>query len=63
MDPNATLAEIRALVAEINDLYAKGKYGAAADRGMDLAERIEALDEWIANGGFLPVSWWAQAGR
>jgi len=47
MDPDATLAEIRALIkaAPLDECW---------DR---LAELIESLDEWISRGGFLPSDW------
>lgn len=49
MDPNATLAELRALLGE--------------DRVWDsddidrMAELIRALDGWMSSGGFLPKAW------
>lgn len=46
MDPNATLQEIRELV---------GNNG-GNDVGR-LVELIDALDEWLTNGGFLPSDW------
>lgn len=49
MDPNATLAEIRALVAAC-------QAGDIID-GDRLAELVSALDEWITGGGFLPAAW------
>ena len=52
MDPNANLAEQRRIAARMieND----------EDRPLlayRLAELVEALDEWITNGGFLPSAW------
>jgi hypothetical protein len=46
MDPNATLAQIRELIA--------------AGTKVDLeqaAELMTALDEWLSRGGFLPDAW------
>jgi len=68
MDPNANLSEQRRLAAQflaIMDDYdeATGE-PTRAIREADvfrLAELVEALDEWIARGGFLPTAW--QAGR
>ncbi len=47
MDPNANLAEILQIIRAA---------GLEADHNR-LAELIEALDEWIVNGGFLPERW------
>ena len=51
MDPNATLQEIRDILSdhfqggcELSDLHR-------------LAELMEALDGWLAGGGFLPTQW------
>ena len=54
MDPDACLAEIRALVKEVQEaptLQGQGYYAA------DLAERVDALDEWLTKGGFVPAAW------
>jgi hypothetical protein len=52
MDPDACLAEIRAVAALVND-------GADdnTDAAIRLAELVGALDEWISSGGFLPAAW------
>lgn len=57
MDPTKTLEEIRGLTqpAQLVDEGTGTAY--------DLAERVIALDEWIANGGFLPEQWQAAARR
>jgi hypothetical protein len=47
MDPNATLTELRELVA----------FDDPAAVAEEMAERIEALDAWLTNGGFLPDEW------
>jgi hypothetical protein len=52
MDPNATLARIRALVAQARD---RGPLD--GDDAEELAALVEALDEWLTRGGFLPVDW------
>jgi len=49
MDPDACLEEIRDVVAKIND----GVPGLATA----LAELVDALDEWLSKGGFLPKGW------
>lgn len=52
MDPNATLAEIlhAAMCVIASD-------GLDHVRALDLAERVQSLDEWLTRGGFLPDAW------
>jgi hypothetical protein len=52
MDPNANLEELRTLVALIlsEDEHEESD-------ALRLAELVEALDGWIAGGGFLPAAW------
>ena len=63
MDPNANLREQRELAREILELVDRIEYGRDARRielsarAARLAELVEALDQWIAGGGFLPDSW------
>lgn len=53
MDPNANLAELRELAsAQLN--------GGQTDPDR-MAELVEALDEWITRGGFLPADWTQEA--
>jgi len=51
MDPNENLKMIRSRVGRLNS--------GNPDRndGEELAELVEALDEWLSKGGFLPVDW------
>ncbi len=49
MDPNETLARIRALCADMTDID-------DADAA-ELVELVGALDEWLSRGGFLPQAW------
>lgn len=51
MDPTANLAMQRSLAKLI--IADDANYAHAAE----LAEHVEALDEWISNGGFLPSQW------
>lgn len=51
MDPDANLDEQLRIVRRVND----GK--ADTDDAYRLADLVEALDEWIACGGFLPKRW------
>lgn len=72
MDPDANLAEQRYLVARMiarTDAYdSNPNIKGAADRTQQyqiaqthdaerLAELVQALDEWITKGGFLPARW------
>jgi hypothetical protein len=51
MDPNATLAEVRAILnrGRFEDLTPTDSH--------HLVELVEALDTWLAGGGFLPTAW------
>lgn len=49
MDPNAALAEIRRL-------YGLAEWTANPDL-QELGEKVEALDDWLTSGGFLPDEW------
>lgn len=53
MDPNTTLAAIRELIREIDDADDPRAHLDA------LASNVEALDEWLTKGGFLPDAWGA----
>jgi len=58
MDPDANLAELRREITEyirIADVADRQfDEGPDADR---IVELVQALDEWISKGGFLPVAW------
>lgn len=51
MDPNANLKEQRELVKKL-----RGDTS-TYDDAIRLTELVEALDEWIRNGGALPSDW------
>ena len=51
MDPTANLKELRELYKSVL------KDGSDNDTLNRMAELIEALDQWITNGGFLPNQW------
>lgn len=51
MDPNATLKQIRALLDAIDCDEDR------SDDTSDLITLVNALDEWLSNGGFLPKRW------
>lgn len=52
MDPNETLRQLRELLSV--NRYGEKIYPDDADRARDL---FEALDQWLARGGFLPDAW------
>ncbi len=56
MDPTANLAEQRRIVARFIDGPADGHETASSDHAR-LCELVEALDEWLSRGGFLPDQW------
>jgi hypothetical protein len=55
MDPNATLNDIRKTVKAITDAHDRDE--CCPTDAIRLAELVEALDNWIVNGGFLPDAW------
>jgi hypothetical protein len=57
MDPDATLAQIRELMATHHTHNDLGEEETA-----QLVELIDALDEWMTKGGFLPTDWNARRG-
>ena len=56
MDPNATLDQIREYIDVFNRARDKNRI-IAQETMHDFTERVEALDNWIAKGGFLPGLW------
>jgi hypothetical protein len=57
MDPTQCLKNIRKLLKELSDADAREDLELASSLGLDLAEHVEALDEWMMKGGFLPQQW------
>lgn len=55
MDPNANLEEQLRLAQRMLDVYDRHNDNGAD--GARLAELVEALDAWLAKGGFLPERW------
>lgn len=56
MDPTANLEEPRRVAQRLQAGHFTSEEEAAR-AGERLAELVEALDEWIAGGGFLPEQW------
>ncbi|MEU4327740.1 hypothetical protein [Nonomuraea dietziae] len=55
VDPNATLAEIRIMLAFLKEPDLTEDE--ICMTVLDLTDRIEGLDHWLTIGGFLPVAW------
>lgn len=55
VDPNEALKQIRTLIARLKDARVEPDYRDAAQ----LANRVEALDQWLSRGGYLPREWGA----
>jgi hypothetical protein len=51
MDPNANLEEQRQIAGRFE------KAQAVPGDGERLAELVDALDDWLCGGGFLPTAW------
>lgn len=56
MDPNATLARIRVILAAINDPH-NDRNDMISEHGSDLAELVGNMDQWLIRGGHLPTPW------
>jgi hypothetical protein len=54
MDPNVALREIRVAIEKIRQMPLDALRDGVVD---DLIEHVEALDDWLSNGGFLPDGW------
>jgi hypothetical protein len=58
MDPNETLAQIRNYRWRVEMAIDAGtNFEDLQELAAGLAERVDALDNWIRNGGFLPDAW------
>lgn len=55
MDPDATLTDLRNLIANARSGWL-GPVDMFATL-LDVADSFDDLDEWISNGGFLPTDW------
>jgi len=60
MDPNTNLEEQRRIAARLLADRQRSTHSREVDAVQDairLAELVQALDEWITRGGFLPSEW------
>lgn len=58
MDPNAALIAIRKALADL-DHAPSATAAEFEDSARRMADYFEALDGWLAHGGFLPDAWQA----
>lgn len=56
MDPNAAHSVIRAQITRLRDQEGDELGYSNLDTGW-LIDAVEALDEWLSKGGFLPEAW------
>lgn len=58
MDPDANLQEQRRLIERMMKAYDdENGNGIDQDDANRLCELVQALDDWLTGGGFLPPSW------
>ena len=57
MDPNAALASLREALADAREAAEGDSNDAEIEAWQEVGERIDALDQWLSNGGFLPSAW------
>jgi hypothetical protein len=57
MDPTQNLKEIR----ELCGAFERTPQECSANDAVRLAELVDALDDWICRGGFLPRQWQQKA--
>lgn len=55
MDPNVVLHELRLAIANYRNNADEDEWNEYDTHA--LIDRIEDLDNWLCNGGFLPSSW------
>lgn len=56
MDPDECLAEIRTRLQQIQIYEGKGRRPPGFLHE-EITERVDALDQWLTKGGFLPAAW------
>ncbi len=56
MDPDETLARLRALLVEWHQTDPMDTFD-LSEVGAKVVEHLEALDEWLTEGGFPPMDW------
>lgn len=56
MDPDQALKEIRQLTRDLLELGDMGVYP-TNEQALELAQKVEDLDNWLMSGGDAPVDW------
>ena len=57
MDPNANLKEQREIVARLQDDDSYVDHADLSATAERLAQLVQALDEWLTQGGVAPLIW------
>jgi len=57
MDPNASLAQLRAAALEWEQAVVARDERAQLTAATQALEAAQALDSWLSSGGFLPAAW------
>jgi hypothetical protein len=57
MDPNEALRRLRAAIARARQLADGDSNDAEIEAWQEVGEYVQALDDWLSKGGFLPNAW------
>lgn len=57
MDPDAALQLVRDGIVELRAAAEGDSNDAEIEAAHELADAVQALDEWLSKGGFLPADW------
>jgi hypothetical protein len=57
MDPDAALRDLRAALEDARAAAEGDSNDAEIEAWQAVGDEIEALDEWLSKGGFLPLAW------
>lgn len=63
MDPDTALLELRKRLLDYHHAEEQHYDQGMASAAEDIVTQFEALDKWIADGGFLPRRWQHEASR
>jgi len=57
MDPNQTLANLRAALTAAREAADGYSNDAEIEAWQEVGDHVEALDSWLSQGGFQPSAW------
>lgn len=57
MDPNKALEDLRSAIATLRKAAEGDSNDAEIEAGHAVADAVEALDQWLSRGGFVPDAW------